>query len=755
MFLLTWCDEHATRARSVQVIGTFTDWEARPLDLKRAQQACGNLSVSQGRVVFYVALQLPPGRQMFKFLVDGELRLDPNTPTEDDGKGGLQHFLDVDESENFDADDSKETLVQSQKSVKVQKHEPVSAAPAEVLKPRVKFAVSSSTQAQETEIELLQTSAALNKSPGSPVQILKPKTQGQEPFPGTILELSPEVLEPADVDFPPEVFEDLGPVFEVSMSEMSLNKLKASHKIGSLDQISSWALSLAEKFDHSRTELEFGIDNSAIPERSTRLYRSYSECEGLKMSKQQSNEHEILRMQRNFETPSEHDLVNPMLLSAQKREGKLLIALVGLPARGKSYISRTLERHFNWSGINTETFNCGDYRRKNIGVHLPSTFYDPENPEGLQARQEIAQHCLSDCLTVLATTNLCIGIFDATNSTTARRKWISEQVAKAPIKIGLVFIESVCNDDLIIEKNINCSKLVNQEYLGVDRKQAVVDFQERVDFYKKQYQTLHPEEGHSYIKNIDIGQQLICNKIGGFVASRIMLMVANMHIMPRKIWLSRHGQSEYNVQGRIGGNSGLSHLGQLYADHLTEFFKERYPEPNDEGFAVWTSTMRRTAMTTRKMLNVWDVIKWRALDEIDAGVMDGMTYQAFAEQMPEDYRARKSDKLSYRYPRGESYKDLFARVEPVLFEMMRQTTPLLIVGHQAVLRIIYGYLTGKRPEECPVLQMPLHTIIELRPLPSGNGCEELWHNIMKTEQTPTVVSMAPRRGSSILMDGDM
>ena len=50
---------------------------------------------------------------------------------------------------------------------------------------------------------------------------------------------------------------------------------------------------------------------------------------------------------------------------------------------------------------------------------------------------------------------------------------------------------------------------------------------------------------------------------------------------------------------------------------------QRYPEPNDEGFAVWTSTMRRTAMTTRKMLNVWDVIKWRALDEIDAGVMDG------------------------------------------------------------------------------------------------------------------------------------
>jgi broad specificity phosphatase PhoE len=30
---------------------------------------------------------------------------------------------------------------------------------------------------------------------------------------------------------------------------------------------------------------------------------------------------------------------------------------------------------------------------------------------------------------------------------------------------------------------------------------------------------------------------------------------------PRPIYLSRHGQSEYNVQGKIGGDSDLSPLG--------------------------------------------------------------------------------------------------------------------------------------------------------------------------------------------------
>ncbi len=42
--------------------------------------------------------------------------------------------------------------------------------------------------------------------------------------------------------------------------------------------------------------------------------------------------------------------------------------------------------------------------------------------------------------------------------------------------------------------------------------------------------------------------------------------------------------------------------------------------------------------------------RWRAqaLDEIHAGIFDGMTYEQIEEQQPEEFRARKSDKLRYR-----------------------------------------------------------------------------------------------------------
>ncbi len=35
----------------------------------------------------------------------------------------------------------------------------------------------------------------------------------------------------------------------------------------------------------------------------------------------------------------------------------------------------------------------------------------------------------------------------------------------------------------------------------------------------------------------------------------------------------------------------------------------------------------------------------RALDEIDAGICDGMTYNEIKQQMPEEYAARNANKL--------------------------------------------------------------------------------------------------------------
>jgi broad specificity phosphatase PhoE len=51
--------------------------------------------------------------------------------------------------------------------------------------------------------------------------------------------------------------------------------------------------------------------------------------------------------------------------------------------------------------------------------------------------------------------------------------------------------------------------------------------------------------------------------------------------------------------------------------------------------------------------------RWRALNEIDGGDMENMTYEEIADKFPEEYEDRKQNKFTYRYPNGESYQVVY------------------------------------------------------------------------------------------------
>ena len=68
--------------------------------------------------------------------------------------------------------------------------------------------------------------------------------------------------------------------------------------------------------------------------------------------------------------------------------------------------------------------------------------------------------------------------------------------------------------------------------------------------------------------------------------------------------------------------------------------------------------------------------QWHALDEIHAGIFDGMTYAEVEAADPEEFKLRKMNKLSYRYPRGESYVDVIQRLDTIIHELERQRDPV-------------------------------------------------------------------------------
>jgi len=74
----------------------------------------------------------------------------------------------------------------------------------------------------------------------------------------------------------------------------------------------------------------------------------------------------------------------------------------------------------------------------------------------------------------------------------------------------------------------------------------------------------------------------------------------------------------------------------------------------DHPLTVWTSTLKRTIATARHLPQEYNQLQWKALDELDSGVCDNMTYAEIKELYPEDFEARDQDKYNYRYRGGES-----------------------------------------------------------------------------------------------------
>jgi len=175
------------------------------------------------------------------------------------------------------------------------------------------------------------------------------------------------------------------------------------------------------------------------------------------------------------------------------------------------------------------------------------------------------------------------------------------------------------------------------------------------------------------------------------------------------IYISRHGESINNLLGKIGGDSSLSPRGVQYASALGTFFNNL----GLRNLQVFTSELQRTKQTAFH-IEGHKVVK-KEINEIDAGVHDGLTYEDIAEEYPIEFAKRDRDKLGYRYPEGESYVDVVERLKPLIkeIEMKEADENILVVSHQATLRCLLAHFQGTPLQEAPYTKVPLHTIMKI------------------------------------------
>ena len=166
-----------------------------------------------------------------------------------------------------------------------------------------------------------------------------------------------------------------------------------------------------------------------------------------------------------------------------------------------------------------------------------------------------------------------------------------------------------------------------------------------------------------------------------------------------KIYIARHGETTWNVEGRVQGRSNpdLTPKGVTQSLALLEQLKDRPLS------AIYTSTLQRsihTAQPIAKFLNL-PILERPELDEIGFGMMEGARVFSLSEELKREWERFKENRFTYRIPGAENFTDVANRLKPFKDKILRDHTgqEILVIGHMIVNRFLIGMLLEYPLEE--------------------------------------------------------
>ncbi|KAK9883171.1 hypothetical protein WA026_001370 [Henosepilachna vigintioctopunctata] len=388
----------------------------------------------------------------------------------------------------------------------------------------------------------------------------------------------------------------------------------------------------------------------------------------------------------------------------------LMVAMVGLPGRGKSLLAKRLARYMNYTGDTTKVYDISDYRRKHMKKYASHEMFRADNLPAWRIRLQSFREALEDAAAWLQQSDNKVAILDGPNVSRSQREEIYDLVY-TQLGFRVMFIECVCEDPIMLERNFKETLQFSADYRGMATEEALKDLTLKMAHYKAQY--VSPSLGSEWelpcpmVKLLDGGEGgVIAHGVAGIKESKILSYISTPKPFQQTLYFSRHGESEFNVIGKIGGNAPLSPRGKKYADSLAKHIHAL----NLPSLQVWTSTLQRTKATSAGIKA--PQLHLPELDEIYSGDCESLTYEELQELFPRELALRDHEKLKYRYPQGESYLDVMKRLIPILSQLETETN-VLVVSHQAVLRCILAYFFETPMEEVPYMHVPLHTIIKV------------------------------------------
>jgi broad specificity phosphatase PhoE len=201
------------------------------------------------------------------------------------------------------------------------------------------------------------------------------------------------------------------------------------------------------------------------------------------------------------------------------------------------------------------------------------------------------------------------------------------------------------------------------------------------------------------------------------------------------IYLARHGQTEFNRDGRLQGHvdSPLTALGVDQAQRVGELLKSLIGDP--VGWSIVASPLGRAARTARiigGVLGLSDVAHDDRLREVGMGSWDGLTIEDVAMVSPGVGKGASRYTFFFDSPDGETYEAMAARLRSWLDEALGDGRPRIVVSHGVAGRVLRGLYANLNWEDALRLPAPQDAIFRL----SEGGIERI-------DCAPATLALAP------------
>ncbi len=171
-----------------------------------------------------------------------------------------------------------------------------------------------------------------------------------------------------------------------------------------------------------------------------------------------------------------------------------------------------------------------------------------------------------------------------------------------------------------------------------------------------------------------------------------------------RIYLIRHGQTDWNIQGKIQGSHDipLNNTGRKQAELLAKGM-DSHPVKK-----IFSSTLSRAAETAKLIgeRQKVDIYLMPDLIEVEFGKWEGMTWDQIKASYPVEYQQWNLNPVEVAPPGGETQLAVVKRCAEALKEILQMTEgkeDVAIVSHGATIAHLIAYMLKGQSEETEII----------------------------------------------------